>query len=135
MAAKPNFEDWEEFLNHASLGVHIVDEHGKLVWVNEAELQLLGYDREEFLQLEIGDIHADAEVLGHCMRTVGAGGELTAYPARLRAKDGTLRHVLINSNGYYERDGAFVHTRCFSSEISPSVYRQLLAEVVETKGV
>ena len=130
MPAKPNFEEWESFLNNASLGIHIVDAEGQLVWVNETELELLGYTRDEFLDLSINDLHADAEVLGTCMRTLGSGGRLSAYPARLRAKDGTIRYVLINSNGY-TKENEFVHTRCFSTEISPAIYEQLVAEVSE----
>jgi PAS domain S-box-containing protein len=36
---------------------------------------------------------------------------------RLRAKDGSIKHVLLSSNAYF-RDGEFVHTRCFTRDIT-----------------
>jgi len=35
----------------------------------------------------------------------------------LRAKDGSVRHVVISSNAYF-RDGKFVHSRCFTRDIT-----------------
>ena len=46
------------------------------------------------------------------------GGEtLHEFPARLRCKDGSVRDVLINSNVRWQ-DGKFIHTRCFSRDIT-----------------
>ena len=42
---------------------------------------------------------------------------LTEYEARLRCKDGSVRHVFIDSNALFE-DGKLVHTRCFTRDIS-----------------
>ena len=42
---------------------------------------------------------------------------LREYEARLRCKDGSVRHVLIDSSALFE-DGKFVHTRCFIRDIS-----------------
>jgi two-component system cell cycle sensor histidine kinase/response regulator CckA len=39
------------------------------------------------------------------------------YPARLRSKNGAIRHVLIDSSGYFE-DGRLVHTRCFTRDVT-----------------
>jgi two-component sensor histidine kinase len=42
---------------------------------------------------------------------------LNNYEARLRCKDGSIRHVLINSNVLW-KDGKFVRTRCFTRDIT-----------------
>src|SRR5262249_5698400 len=39
------------------------------------------------------------------------------YEALLRAKDGSIRHVLISSN-IHTRDGRFINTRCFMRDIT-----------------
>ena len=39
------------------------------------------------------------------------------YEARLRAKDGAIKHVLISSSGYFQ-DGRFGHSRCFTRDIT-----------------
>ena len=36
------------------------------------------------------------------------------YPARMRAKDGTTKFVMINSNVYRQAAGDFGHSRCFT---------------------
>lgn len=40
-----------------------------------------------------------------------------------------MKHVLINSN-VFKRDGQFVHTRCFTSWFSETVYEQLKSEML-----
>ncbi|MGY6293344.1 hypothetical protein ACXITF_19170, partial [Proteus mirabilis] len=42
---------------------------------------------------------------------------LKNYPARLRARDGTIKHVAITSNGRFE-DGKFFNTRCFTVDVT-----------------
>jgi hypothetical protein len=39
------------------------------------------------------------------------------FPARLRCKNGELRHVLINSNACF-KNGEFHHTRCYTTDIT-----------------
>jgi len=46
-----------------------------------------------------------------------AGEELHEYPARLRCKDGSIKDVLIDSSVMF-RDGGFVHTRCFTRDVT-----------------
>ncbi|WP_437958950.1 PAS domain-containing protein [Sorangium sp. So ce119] len=123
------FEDWQEFLDNASLGVHLVDANGKILWANKLELELLGYRPEEYIDRHVADFHVDQDVVDQILCTLCGTGKLLSYPARLRAKDGSVKHVLINSN-VYKRDGRFVHTRCFTSCISELVYEQLRSELL-----
>ena len=46
--------------------------------------------------------------------------EIYNYQAELRRKDGSTRHVLINSNGLWE-DGRFVHTRTFIHDVTERI--------------
>ena len=46
-----------------------------------------------------------------------AGEALSDYSARLRCKDGSIKHVRINSSVFREQ-GKFVHTRCFTRDIT-----------------
>src|SRR6185503_7191997 len=45
---------------------------------------------------------------------------LVDYPAKLKAKDGSIRNVLINSNVLWEGD-RFVHTRCFTRDVTDAM--------------
>jgi len=38
-----------DFIENASEALHKVDAHGKILWANKAELQMLGYAAEEYL--------------------------------------------------------------------------------------
>ena len=79
--------------------------------------ELLGYAAEEYVGRPIADFHVDKEVIADILARLVRGETLQDYEARLRAKDGTTKHVLINSSGYF-RDGRFVHSRCFTRDIT-----------------
>ena len=65
------------------------------------------------------NFHADVEVIEDILRHLSQGETLVDYPAKLRAKDGSIRHVLINSNVLWDGD-RFIHTRCFTRDITES---------------
>lgn len=132
MTVEKHFEDWQNFLNNASLGVHLVDAEGKILWANDPELRLIGYAPEEYFNRDIADFHVDKDVIEQILSILSGGGMLVSYPARLRAKDGSIKHVLINSN-VFTNDGKFEHTRCFTSLISETVYNQLRLELTRTR--
>ena len=71
---------------------------------NRAELDMLGYGREEYVGRPIADFHADEDVICDILRRLQAGEKLDEYPARLRCKDGSIKDVLIDSSVLW-RDG------------------------------
>lgn len=107
----------QEFLDNAPEGMHWVAEDGTILWANRAELEMLGYEPNEFIGRHIARFHADANVISDMLDRVSRGEALREFQARLLCKDGSIRHVLINSNVYRE-DGRFVHTRCFTRDIT-----------------
>ena len=110
-------QELTDFFENAAVPMHWVGPDGTIVRVNQAELDLLGYDRDEFQGKNIVDFHEDREVIDDILRRLLAGEVLHDYPARLRAKNGSTRHVLIDSSGYFE-NGEFVHSRCFTRDVS-----------------
>jgi PAS domain S-box-containing protein len=106
-----------DFIENASIGLHWVGADGTILWANQAELDLLGYTREEYIGRAITEFHADQDVIGDILRRLTNKETLHDYEARLRCKDGSVRHVLINSNVMWE-DDRFVHTRCFTRDIT-----------------
>jgi PAS domain S-box-containing protein len=87
------------------------------LWANRAELELLGYQRDEYVGRHISEFHADPAVCADILARLSRGETLRNYEARLRRKDGATRHVLIDSNVLF-RDGKFVHTRCFTRDVT-----------------
>jgi PAS domain S-box-containing protein len=106
-----------DFIENASVGLHWVGADGTILWANQAELDLLGYTREEYIGRKITEFHVDRGVINDILRRLTNKETLHDYEARLRCKDGSVRHVLINSNVMWEED-RFVHTRCFTRDIT-----------------
>jgi len=104
-----------DFFENAAIGLHWVGPDGTVLRVNQAELDLLGYTREEYVGHHIGEFHADQNVIEDILRLLQAGKVLQNYPARLLCKDGGIKHVRISSSVYREA-GKFVHTRCFTRD-------------------
>jgi len=112
-----------DFFENATIGLHWVGRDGIIHRANKAELDMLGYRREEYVGRPISDFHADQEVICDILRRLQAGENLDEYPARLRCKDGRIKDVLIDSSVMW-KDGSFVHTRCFTRDVT----EQKLAE-------
>jgi len=51
------------------------------------------------------------------LRRVAAGEVVVNREARLRAKDGSIRQVLLDCSGYWDRE-ELIHTRCFTRDIT-----------------
>jgi PAS domain S-box-containing protein len=106
-----------DFIENASIGLHWVGADGTILWANQAELDLLGYSRDEYVGRKITEFHADEDVIADILRRLTNKETLHDYEAGLRCKDGSVRYVLINSNVMWEED-RFVHTRCFTRDIT-----------------
>ncbi len=109
--------DLGDFFETASIGLHWVGPDGTILRVNQAELDLLGYTRDDFMGRNIREFHEDRDVIEDILRRLTRGEVLHDYPARLRCKDGSIKHVVIGSSAYFE-DGQFRHTRCFTRDVS-----------------
>jgi PAS domain S-box-containing protein len=120
-------QELEDFVENATVGLHWVGPDGTILWANRAELELLGYAREEYIGHNIAEFHIDAPVIADILQRLTRKEELHSYEARLRCKDGSLRHVLISSNVFWDGD-RFVHTRCFTRDITA---RRLAEEEAE----
>jgi PAS domain S-box-containing protein len=127
-----------DFIETSTIGLHWVGADGTILWANQAELDLLGYAREQYIGRNITEFHADGAVITDILACLSRGEILRDRPARLRHRDGSIRHVLINSSVLFE-DGEFVHTRCFTRDITDlkqeqeTRQAQLAAELADTK--
>jgi len=100
-----------------SIALHWVGPDGTILWANRAELELLGYEAEEYIGQNIAKFHIDSPVLDCILARLSRGEKLRDQCARLRAKDGSTRYVVIDSSVLFE-EGKFVHTWCFTRDIT-----------------
>ena len=110
-------EELSDFVENASIPLHWVDGSGIITWANQAELDALGFQYEEYVGQPISNFHADAAVIDDILTRLINNETLYNYPARLKAKDDSIKHVLISSNVLW-KDGKFVHTRCFTKDVT-----------------
>jgi PAS domain S-box-containing protein len=110
-------DELRDFLDNAVEGIHWVDANGVILYANKAELSLLAYERAEYVGRNITEFHVDGDVIDDLLARLRDGQTITDCEVRLRSKDGAIKHVLVNSNALF-RDGKFVHTRCFSRDIT-----------------
>jgi PAS domain S-box-containing protein len=112
-----NERELADFFENATVGLHWVGPDGIILRANRAQLNLLGYSLDEYVGHPIAEFHDDKGVIEDALRRLRAGEELHEYEARVVCKDGSIKHVLISSNALWE-DGRFVHTRCFTRDIT-----------------
>jgi PAS domain S-box-containing protein len=119
--------DLQDSFENGPMAMHWVAGDGTILKANKADLNLLGYTAEEYIGQDIADFHADALVIEDIMARLARGEVLQNYPARLKCKDGSLKHVLIDTS-VLRRDGKFVHTCCFTRDVTDQVAARTVAD-------
>jgi len=108
-----------DFLDNASDMIQMISPEGKILYVNRAWRQKLGYSEEEIARLNLVDIlHADCR--DHCVaifQRVLAGEALREVPATFVARDGRSISVEGNVNCRFE-DGKPVQTRAIFRDVT-----------------
>ena len=112
-----------DFLENALEGVQQVGADRKILWANRALLQLLGYGPDEYINHSLAEFHADPAAFEEFWEKLMRREDVFNFSADLRCKDGSVKHVLLQSNGLWEH-GQFVRTRCFVRDVT----EQKLAE-------
>ena len=116
-------EELRDFVETAAIGMHWVGPDGKVLWANQTELDLLGYTHEEYIGHHIAEFHANLRVADDILSRLRRGENLHDYPARLRCKNGSIRHGVVTSSARFD-GGKFVHTRCFTRDITEQVHAE-----------
>lgn len=106
-----------EFAENANIPLHCLDQSGTIVWANNAELNFLGYSRQEYIGQPIAKFHADKQAITDIFNHLLQGNSLTHQVAKLIAKDGSIKDVAIYSSAFKE-EGKLIHTRCFTIDLN-----------------
>jgi PAS domain S-box-containing protein len=124
----------KDFFENAPVGLHWINEEGRIIRANRADCQLAGYELEEYIGKHIADIFLDEEVVKSIISIDEDRAAVHDMETAMRCKDGSIKHVLVSSNILCE-DGKFIHTRCFVRDITERKQRedQLRASLEEKK--
>ena len=107
----------DDFFRSAVVGLHWASPDGIIQRANRAELEMLGYSESEYVGHHVAEFHVDQEQIAAILDRLRRGEDVRDQEVRLRAKDGSIRHAVIDSNGRWE-EGRFVHSRCFTRDVT-----------------
>ncbi|QPQ52115.1 PAS domain S-box protein [Chryseobacterium indologenes] len=135
---KYRVKELTDFIENGSMPLHWVNGDGIIIWANQAELDLLGYTKEEYIGFPIQNFHADSDIISELLVKLSNNETVQDFPASLLSKNGDVKYVRISSNVLIE-DGKFIHTRCFTRDVTELVKEEkrknelhhLLAESAE----
>jgi PAS domain S-box-containing protein len=105
------------FVETTSLGLNWIDPEGVILWSNQAELELLGYESSEYIGHRIAEFHVDQRAIEAIRQELGRGTTIRSREAQLRCKDGTVKTVLIDASAVWE-EGRFLHAQCCTRDVS-----------------
>ena len=113
-------ELFEDFLDHGTVGLHVVNDQGTILWASKSEMDLLGYAPEEYIGQQVAKFHADKRKVTEILGILLSGNKVINYTAPLVCKDGHIEWVEINSS-MRRVNGKCSTTRCFSTPITNKV--------------
>ena len=116
-----------DFFENAMVMLHWVNAEGKIIWANKAEMEALGYAKEEYIGQSVKKFHTDEKIITDILHRLNNLETIQDYPSQLIRKDGSVRDVLISSN-VFTKDGKFVYTRCFTRDITEQKIAQTKIE-------
>ena len=107
-------EELLDFFQNAPIALHWLSGTGHILWANRAELESLGYTKEEYIGHHIMEFCPDEELaLNKVFADLSSGKTIRDAPFKFRTKSGELRYLIVDSNVNWNADGTFKHTRCF----------------------
>jgi PAS domain S-box-containing protein len=115
MLERPNIT--ADLFENAAVPLQCLGPDGIILRVNEAELEMLGYARDEFVGHHISEFHVDQQTIEEILARLSRGEVVHNCEARLRCKNGLTKDVVVTSSVFWE-DGEFIHTRCFTRDIT-----------------
>jgi PAS domain S-box-containing protein len=112
-------ERFRELFNYAPVGYHEYDREGRITEVNQTELEMLGYSREEMLGRRVWEFVveeiSEKMVRGKASGIIPVEG---SFERKYKRKDGTILHVLITDRALKDSEGRIIGIRTALQDIS-----------------
>jgi len=106
-----------DFLQNAAEGVQQIGPDQRILWANHSMLSLLGYAPDEYVNQNMADFYVDPEQFHQFWQKLMEGEEVRDFSADFCCKDGSVKHVMIHSNGFWDNE-KFQYTRCFIRDVT-----------------
>jgi PAS domain S-box-containing protein len=109
--------DLTDFFDTSPISMRWVAPDGVILRANQAELDMLGYQRDEYVGHPYREFLVDAVGGERLLERLAAGEPVRRGSARLKGKGGQVRDVVIDSSPY-RLSGVLVHTRCVTRDVT-----------------
>lgn len=119
-------EELREFLDHVTVGLRYVDPHGRILWANRAELDLVGCTEPEYIGRHMAEFLVEPATAADLLGRLARDERVDSYETRVRTRDGSIRKVLIDGSALL-RGGRFVHSRLVTRDITSLMEREQAA--------
>ena len=116
------------FFNQAPVGLEWLSAEGKILRANQAQLDLLGYQAEEYLGHFFGEFCAEPAGVQELLKQLAARETVRNLRMLRRRKDGALRLVLVDAQPLWN-EGQFLYSSIFSRNITE--HANLEREILE----
>ena len=90
--------EMEDFLDTLEVMFHSVDEDGVILWANQYELNVLGYNKNQFIGKSLSDFILDKEALKKVRAPENQNGSSRPLLVEVRCSDGSLRSMYLQVN-------------------------------------
>lgn len=106
VAAQPVPDSWDlkDFVQNAPVGMHETGPDYRILWVNKAELELLGYSSQEYVGKHMVDIFAHPADFHSLLARLKDRETVVNRETQLKCKDGSICFVALSCNVHF-RDG------------------------------
>ncbi|MBL3528937.1 MAG: PAS domain S-box protein [gamma proteobacterium endosymbiont of Lamellibrachia anaximandri] len=117
---KTSEEHFLRLYEEAPLPYQSLDEEGRILSINRAWEETLGYTREEVLGQSIGEFHAPGQEvkLSQTFAEFLASGLVDRVKILFQCKDGTEKLFSINGRIAHDGQGHFLRTHCILTDIT-----------------
>ncbi len=115
-ALRESQQELQDFVDNAAEGMEWLDPEGTILWANRAQLDLLGYARDEYIGRRVAEFRAEPAEVEEFTALLGRG-DVRDHEARVVCRDGSIKHVVVHAN-VFRRGGRVVHTRCFTRDVT-----------------
>ncbi|MEB3192428.1 MAG: ATP-binding protein [Snowella sp.] len=113
-------QEVEDLYNNAPCGYHSLDIEGKYVRVNDTELKLLGYSREEMIGQSVSTFFTEAsrQAFRDNFKVFRSQGWVKNLEYEMVCKDGTILPVMISATVVKDEQGNSLYNRATLVDIS-----------------
>lgn len=112
--------EYENYFNRIPLGCQSLNREGRLINVNHAWLNIMGYRKEDVVGKYFSEFLAPGEIKTFLKKfmILKSNGEIHGAEMILLHKDGSMLEVAIEGKTIYDSNGVIVESLCFLSNIT-----------------